>query len=223
MFDARYFAFMVFAALLVISPGATLAVVTEAAIGEGRRSAFFTVAGVGIGNSTLALASALGMSVVFARWPSALHAVRTAGAIYLAYLGLRGLWLAFGPKGGVGRVPATGAGSTAGTRHDGGRQAVRPGDLAAVARGVMTNLLNPPVILFYMTVLPQFIGPRDPFLERFLVLGATHVLMSVAWLTCYAAALGVLADQFARPLVRRALEGATGIVLVGLGARLFLG
>ena len=84
MFDARYFAFLAFAALLVVSPGATLAVVTETAIGEGRLAALCTVLGVGIGNSSLALASALGLSVVFARWPSTLQVVRTAGAIYLA-------------------------------------------------------------------------------------------------------------------------------------------
>ncbi len=222
MFDARYFAFLAFAALLVISPGATLAVVTEAAIGEGRVAALHTVLGVGIGNSTLALASALGMSVVFARWPSALQVVRAAGAIYLAYLGLRGLWRAirpkdatlaprksafpFGPRPGAERPEGEGRGSRRG----------------AVARGVMTNLLNPPVILFYMTLLPQFIGPHDPFFARFMVLATSHVLMSLVWLTFYATALGVLADRLARPFVRRALEGITGAVLIGLGARLLV-
>jgi threonine/homoserine/homoserine lactone efflux protein len=205
MFDARYVAFVAFAALLVVSPGATLAVVTEAAIGEGRLAALYTVVGVGLGNSTLALASALGRSVVFARWPATLHVVRTAGAVYLVYLGLRGLWFAFRPRS------ATGAAS-------------RPGAVSAapVVRGITTNLLNPPVILFYMTLLPQFIGPRDPFFARFLVLAATHVAMSLVWLTFYAAALGVLADRLARPLVRRTLEGLTGAVLVGLGARLLV-
>ncbi len=222
MFDARYFAFLAFAALLVISPGATLAVVTETAIGEGRLAALYTVLGVGIGNSSLALASALGMSVVFARWPSTLQVVRTAGAIYLAYLGLRGLWFAFRPRGEASVASKPDAGSAAGRAHDGRAEGGRPAHHGAVVRGIMTNVLNPPVILFYMTLLPQFIGPRDPFFARFLVLAATHVLMSLAWLTFYAAALGVLADRLARPLVRRTLEGMTGVVLVGLGARLLV-
>jgi threonine/homoserine/homoserine lactone efflux protein len=222
MFDARYFAFLAFAALLVVSPGATLAVVTEAAIGEGRVSALYTVAGVGIGNSSLALASALGMSVVFARWPSTLQVVKTAGAIYLAYLGLRGLWFAFRPRAvaGAGREPD--AGPTGPASRGARGEAGRPGHSGAVVRGVTTNLLNPPVILFYMTLLPQFIGPHDPFFARFLVLAGSHVLLSLAWLTFYAAALGVLADRLARPLVRRTLEGLTGAVLVGLGARLLV-
>jgi threonine/homoserine/homoserine lactone efflux protein len=93
---------------------------------------------------------------------------------------------------------------------------------AAVVRGVTTNLLNPPVILFYMTFLPQFIGPQDPFFGRFLVLAATHVSMSLVWLSIYAAALGVLAERMARPRVRQALEALTGTLLVGLGIRLLI-
>ena len=229
MFDARYFAFLAFAALLVVSPGATLAVVTESAIGEGWREALRTVVGVGVGNSTLALASALGMSAVFARWPSTLSLVKTAGAIYLACLGARGIWNAFGRRGaadspaGPGQARPAGEGDRTGGRT-GGRTGERlAAGRGAVARGIATNLLNPPVILFYMTVLPQFIGRGDRFFARFLLLAATHVLMSVAWLSLYASAVGVFADRLARPSVRRALEGTTGVVLVGLGARLLSG
>jgi len=224
VFDARYFAYATISALLVISPGATMAVVMETAIEEGRAAAMYTVLGVNIGNSTLALASALGMSFVFTHWPWTLPLVKAAGAAYLSYLGLRGLWLAFrplkpGPAGGAtgsdrrGVAPADGSAAAS---------AARLGPRAAVARGVMTNLLNPPVILFYMTFLPQFIGPQDPFFGRFVVLAATHVSMSLVWLSIYATALGVLAERMTRPLVRRALEGVTGVLLVGFGVRLLL-
>ena len=69
MFDARYFAYATISALLVISPGATMAVVLETAIENGRAAAFATVAGVNIGNSTLALSSALGMAVILRAGP----------------------------------------------------------------------------------------------------------------------------------------------------------
>jgi threonine/homoserine/homoserine lactone efflux protein len=224
MFDARYFAYASISALLVMSPGATMAVVMETAIGEGRIAGLYTVIGVNIGNSTLALSSALGMSFVFAHWPWTLQSVKAAGAAYLAYLGLRGLWFAFRPRG-AGRAPAasgsivTGPGMVAGREGD---AAGRPRRRSAIVRGILTNLLNPPVILFYMTFLPQFIGPEDPFFGRFVVLAATHVSMSLVWLSIYAMALGVLAEGMARPLVRRTLEGVTGIVLVGFGVRLML-
>jgi threonine/homoserine/homoserine lactone efflux protein len=222
VFDARYFAYATISALLVVSPGATMAVVMETAIEEGRVAAMYTVLGVNIGNSTLALSSALGMAFVFTHWPWTLPLVKAAGAAYLSYLGLRGLWYAIRPRQ---PVPGTAADGTAVAESRPGHPAEAGrvlGRRAAVGRGVMTNLLNPPVILFYMTFLPQFIGPQDPFFGRFLVLAATHVSMSLVWLSIYAAALGVLAERMARPRVRRALEALTGTLLVGLGVRLLI-
>jgi threonine/homoserine/homoserine lactone efflux protein len=224
VFDARYFAYAAMSALLVISPGATMAVVMETAVEEGRVAAMYTVLGVNVGNSTLALGSALGMSFVFTHWPWTLPLVKAAGAAYLTYLGLRGLWFAYRPRRTAPAVEPPG-GDAAGLETAagvGGASGARFGPRAAVARGVVTNLLNPPVILFYMTFLPQFIGPQDRFFGRFVVLAATHVSMSLVWLSLYATALGVLAERMARPLVRRTLEGLTGLLLVGFGVRLLV-
>jgi threonine/homoserine/homoserine lactone efflux protein len=208
MFDARYIAFAALAALLVISPGATLAVVVETALGHGRKAALLTVAGVGIANATLAAATAFGLSALVGRWPAALHAVRLAGGCYLAYLGARGLWRAISATRTVSATE------------------MRPGPFSGpfsfLARGVLTNLLNPPVILFYATVVPQFIGPQDPYLARALALGATHVAMSVVWQGACGLAAGAAAEHMGRPVVRRTLEGITGAILVVLGARLLL-
>src|SRR5512136_915803 len=159
MFDARYFAYATISALLVISPGATMAVVLETVMGEGRLAALFTVVGINIGNSTLALSSALGMSVVFHAWPSALQAVKVGGAVYLTYLGLRGLWLAWWGRDAVntGLKPRA---TTPKADDDRNRHIAKSRNRkmlsAGVSRGIMTNLLNPPVVLFYMTFLPQF-------------------------------------------------------------------
>jgi threonine/homoserine/homoserine lactone efflux protein len=213
VFDARYFAYATISALLVISPGATMAVVLEAAVESGWKGAFSTVVGVNIGNSTLALSSALGMAVVFARWPWTLEVVKVGGAIYLTWLGARGIWRA-----------VTAGGATAVTHR--ARVAPAPGQDASLAsfvgRGVMTNLLNPPVVLFYMTFLPQFISAQDPFFSRFLVLAATHVSMSLVWLSIYAVSIGTLSERMARPRVRRWMTGITGAVLVGFGVRLLV-
>jgi threonine/homoserine/homoserine lactone efflux protein len=214
MFDGRYFAYATICAVLVISPGATMAVVLETAIEHGPTAAFATVAGVNIGNSTLGLASAFGMALLFARWPWALQAVRVAGACYLTFLGVRGLWRAMANTvvpGAQLRVPGGGSSVTA------------RGSLGAfIRRGVATNLLNPPVVLFYMTLLPQFISRDDPFFARFLVLAATHVAMSLVWLSIYAISIGTLSERLARPAARRWMAGVTGAVLIGLGVRLVL-
>jgi threonine/homoserine/homoserine lactone efflux protein len=217
VFDARYFAFATVSGLLVLSPGATMAVVLQMAVERGRRAALVTVVGVNFGNSTLALASAVGMAALFARWPWSLEVVKVGGAAYLAYLGVRGLWMAWRerpiPAGGpvataaaLSAAPAWTAGATG----------------EALRRGIVTNLLNPSVVVFYMTLLPQFIGPRDPFLPRFLVLAATHVTMSLTWLTTYAVLMGTFAERLSRPGVRRALESLTGLVLLGFGVRLIV-
>ena len=213
MFDGRFAAFAALSALLVLSPGATLAVVVETALGYGRRAALLTVAGVGLGNATLATTAAFGLSALLDRWPSALAAIRLAGGLYLAWLGLRGLWRALSAGRPRGSDPARGRGS-APPREEG------TGPLSHLGRGLLTNLLNPPVILFYVTMVPQFIGPQDPYLARALVLGATHVAMSIVWQGSCGLAVGLAAEHMSRPAVRRTLEGITGAILVFLGARL---
>jgi threonine/homoserine/homoserine lactone efflux protein len=196
----------------VISPGATLAVVVETALGYGRRAALLTVAGVGLGNAALAAAAAFGLSALVGRWPSALEWVRLAGGLYLAYLGVRGVWRALSPPR---RMPESEMGTVP-------RSEMGTGPSSFVARGALTNLLNPPVILFYATMVPQFIGPQDPYLARALVLGATHVAMSIIWQGSCGLAVGMAAEHMSRPAVRRALEGITGAILIVLGARLLL-
>jgi len=147
------------------------------------------------------------LSAVVDRSPAALHAVRLGGGCYLAYLGARGLWRAISATRTV-------------AESEKGPGPFALGPFSFLARGVLTNLLNPPVILFYITVVPQFIGPRDPYLARALVLGATHVAMSVVWQGSCGLAVGMAAEHMGRPAVRRTLEGVTGAILVFLGARL---
>jgi threonine/homoserine/homoserine lactone efflux protein len=86
----------------------------------------------------------------------------------------------------------------------------------------MTNLLNPSVVLFYMLLLPQFIRAADPFFQRFLLMAATHVMMSILWLSAYSLAVGTLSERLARPHARRAMEIITGALLVFLGVKLAL-
>ena len=212
MFDSRYFAFATISALLVMSPGATMAVVADAVLADGRAAGLITIVGVNVGNSTLALSSALGLSVVFLHWPSALVVLKVGGAIYLTYLGVRAVIKAW--NGHVQAAPAIHARASAphGTFTPRG----------AVLKGITTNLLNPPVVMFYAVFLPQFISTSDPFFSRFAVLAGTHIGMSLVWLSAFAVTMGVLADRLARPPVRRALDGVTGAILVGLGLRLLV-
>src|SRR5262245_24029110 len=71
MLDSRYVAFVTLSALLVISPGATLAVVTETALAFGRTAAFLAVVGIGVANAALASATSFGLAGLLHRWPAA--------------------------------------------------------------------------------------------------------------------------------------------------------
>ena len=205
MFDAKFASFVVVAAALVISPGASVAVVTETALERGRRAALLTVAGINMANSSLALASLFGLSAVLHQWPWLLRVVSAGGALYLTYLGVRSLLRAFRTEAARPQ-PAMNAISNAGA--------------PAVVRGIMTNLLNPSVVLFYILLLPQFIRSTDPFTRRFLFLSGAHVAMSVLWLSMIALAVGTLSEHLARPAVRRTMQIITAAVLIYLGLKL---
>jgi threonine/homoserine/homoserine lactone efflux protein len=135
-------------------------------------------------------------------------AVKLAGAAYLTVLGIQSLRHAIAAQ----PVDAA-AGMDAAAR---GAVPVR----RAFVQGLLSNLLNPKVALFYLTLLPQFVRPGDPVLARSLVLAGLHIVMGLVWLTAYAYFLGRVGDALRRPRIRRALEGATGALLIGFGLRL---
>jgi threonine/homoserine/homoserine lactone efflux protein len=145
--------------------------------------------------------------VILSRSAAAFQMLKLLGAGYLAFVGIQALREA--------------AASSKGDVHSANRP---PEPRAAVGRcflqGLLTNLLNPKVALFYLTFLPQFVPSGSPVLERSLLLAGIHIGMGFVWLSTYA----ILVDRFAALLatdsVRRRLQAITGALLLGLGARL---
>jgi threonine/homoserine/homoserine lactone efflux protein len=86
--------------------------------------------------------------------------------------------------------------------------------------GLLNNLLNPKVALFYLTFLPQFMSPGDPVIARALLMGLIHAAEGIIWLMLYAYFLSRLSELMNRPSVKRNIERVTGLLLVGLGVRL---
>ncbi|MCA1648460.1 MAG: LysE family translocator [Chloroflexi bacterium] len=207
MFDPQLVAFVIIAAVLTVTPGADMALVLRNTLAYGRAAATPTVLGICSGLLVHAVLSALGLSLVLARSAEAFSVVRLVGAGYLVLLGAQTLWQ---QRRATADPAATVSQSLA---------AERPW-LRAFLEGLLNNLLNPKVALFYLTFLPQFIASGDPVLQKSLFLAAIHLVMGVVWLSAYAFLVGRLGDLLRQPSVRRRLEQITGLVLIGLGLRL---
>jgi threonine/homoserine/homoserine lactone efflux protein len=209
-----------------------MAVVADAGMEAGRRAALWTVAGIGSANATLALASAFGMSALVHRVPMVLQAISVVGAAYLAWLGVRALTRAVrgaAPTSAAhhpGLKPcATSAGCgspIAAQDFSPAKAARRTSSVARFGRGLLTNYANPSVVLFYAIVVPQFITPRDVFLARYLLLGGTHVAMSVLWQGAVGVSVGIFAERMSRPGVRRWMDLAMGVVLLAFAVKIAL-
>jgi len=191
-------AFLGVSALVIVTPGQDTALTIRNTLAGGRRAGVFTAIGVSAGQAIWALAAAVGIAALLRASELAFLAVRVAGGIYLVYLGAQALRSAF--KGGT--VPA-------------GRQP-RGRRLAPLRQGVISNLGNPKMAVFFTSLLPQF-GASFPAL---LALGLVFCSLTLVWLTGYAVAVTKAGDVLRRTRVRRAVDGLTGAVLVGLGLRL---
>jgi RhtB (resistance to homoserine/threonine) family protein len=194
------------AAIVIVIPGPDTAVVTKNVLIHGRRAGFGTSLGVSTGVAIWTIAAAVGLASLVRASEVAFTALKLAGALYLVWLGIQAL-------------RAAGDGATAQHTAHG---AVGPGMGArgGFRQGVLSDLANPKIGIFFTSLLPQFVSAGHPVLLPFLVLGAVFVLMTVVWLLAYTLAAARAAQTLVRPRVRAALDRFTGVVLIGLGLRL---
>jgi RhtB (resistance to homoserine/threonine) family protein len=195
--------FVGIAALLTITPGADMAMVSRSVLSGGRREAFATTLGILAGCLVWAVVSAAGVAAVLAASRTAYDALRLAGAAYLVWLGAQSLLAA-----------------RRGDYRDVGEEPSPARRTSAFRQGLLTNLFNPKIAIFYSTFLPQFIGPGDPALLLSMLLAGVHIAFGLVWLTAYAWLLDRAMTAFKSSRVRRALDAVTGTVLVALGLRL---
>ncbi|HWP75356.1 MAG TPA: LysE family translocator, partial [Methylomirabilota bacterium] len=169
--DSRLWAFVVVATLLAVTPGADTLLVVRNVLARGRVAALLTVAGIAGGCVVHALLSAVGVSLILVRSAEAFAVLRFCGAAYLIVLGAQSVRRWWRVDDGALAAPDRGA-------------ALRPSRrLRSFVEGLLTNVLNPKVGIFYLAFLPQFIVPGDPVLERSLLLAALHIGIGVVWLS----------------------------------------
>ena len=202
-------AFLGLATLVIIMPGPDTAVVTKNALLHGRRSALATALGVNTGLMVWTVCAALGIAAVVRASAVAFTLLKLVGAAYLVYLGAQALRAA--ARHGRGEPAAANVPG----RHG-------HGALSGYRQGLLSNLANPKIAVFFTSLLPQFVASREAVFTPSLLLGGMFVLITLAWLCGYAIVATKASELLSRPRVRAALDRFTGVVLVGLGIRLAL-
>ncbi|HXV32956.1 MAG TPA: LysE family translocator [Gaiellaceae bacterium] len=202
---AELLAFLGVSALVIVTPGQDTALTIKNTLAGGRRSGVATAFGVSTGQAVWTLAASAGVAALLVASEPAFLALKLAGAAYLVFLGAQALLAALSgaaahalPSGSTRRLaPATG-----------------------YRQGVVSNLGNPKMAVFFTSLLPQFAPTGSGSFAVMLSLGLVFCTMTFAWLAAYAAAVDRAGHVLRRTGVRRALDAVTGTVLVALGLRL---
>jgi threonine/homoserine/homoserine lactone efflux protein len=174
----------------------------------GRAAGLSTALGVAVGQTIWAVATSAGIVALLVASEPLFTAVKYAGAAFLVFLGLQALREAIRPSA----WPAA--------ERPGRGQARRLGRRAAFAQGVVSDLGNPKMAVFFASLLPQFVPAEGATFGALLLLGIVFAVMTLLWLALYAAAIAKAGDVLHRPTIRRSIEAVAGTVLVGLGIRI---
>jgi threonine/homoserine/homoserine lactone efflux protein len=196
-----FLAFFAVAALVIVTPGQDTALTVRNSLLGGRRGGTFTAAGVAAGQAVWTLAASAGLAALLVASEPAFLAVKVLGAAYLVLLGAQSIVHAVRGHAQV-------------TTMRGKELTPR----AAFRQGLVSNLGNPKMAVFFSSLLPQFV-PGAPTFASLFALGIVFCAMTFAWLSLYAAVVERAGAVLRRPHVRRWLDAVTGTVLVALGLR----
>jgi RhtB (resistance to homoserine/threonine) family protein len=201
-------AFVAAAVILTLTPGVDTAMVLRSAAAGGPRQAVLAAAGICSGCLIWATAVSFGLGALLMASQLAFSIVKWAGAAYLLYLGIK---LLLRPRDRF---------DTGNEGGNGGAMQAKAGQ--AFRQGLLTNLLNPKIGVFYITFFPQFIPAGVNVTMFSLLLAVIHVIVSLAWFAVIIAATVPMGHMLRRPRIVRALDRVTGGVFVAFGARLAL-
>jgi threonine/homoserine/homoserine lactone efflux protein len=212
MFGITHFGFFVVAVFLLnVTPGPDTAYIVGRSVAQGRGAGLMSSLGISAGCCVHSLACAFGLTALLAASATAFTIIKFVGALYLIYLGTRLIF-------------AKPEAESAGREAVDARAAVSaPKSLRQLfMQGFWTNVLNPKVVLFFVSFFPQFVtsGSYHKTLA-FLTLGAVFVGMSTVWNSFVAWIAGSVTQRFSgKPAVKRWLDRGVGSAFVGLGIKL---
>jgi threonine/homoserine/homoserine lactone efflux protein len=203
---ASFMAFLGVSAIVIMTPGPDTAVTVRNTLLGGRLAGILTALGISAGQAIWGLATSFGVVALLVASEFLFQAVKYAGAAYLIYLGLHAL---------IGAWRGTGNGATVARS---GAVRLKPGK--AFLQGLMSDLGNPKMAMFFASLLPQFASPGEGLFAALMSLSLVFSLMTFLWLTVYALVIAKAGEVLRRPTIRRWIETVTGTLLVALGLRI---
>lgn len=205
MLTGSFLAFLGISVLVIVTPGPDTAMTIRGVMLSGRQGGIATAAGVALGQIVWALATAAGLVALLLASEPIFQAVKLLGAAYLVYLGATMLWSAWRKTGTDSLIRATGQ---------------RLSFWSAFRQGLISDLGNPKMAVFFASILPQFAVAGEGMFSGLALLGIVFSGLTFVWLSFYAMALSKLGHLLDRPRIRRPFEAIMGSLLVALGLRL---
>lgn len=197
--------FFVVVLVVVATPGADFVVTLRKTVARGRRAGTATAVGVGAASAIQGTLVPLGLGTLIVQSQLLFTALKWLGIAYLAYLA----FLAFAA------LRSAWSGKYDETHDSGSAEGARRG----LQQGFLTNITNPKMFVFYLSLLPQFLGSAAP-VWQWLAHAWVLPLMGTTWLVVTVVLAGVARERLLKPLARRIMDGASGLALLGFGARL---
>ena len=196
-------AFVAVSAVVICTPGQDTALTIRNTVAGGRSSGVSTAAGVAAGQAVWTVAASAGVVALLTASEPVFRALKLVGPAYLLYLGAQSLRAAL----------------TRRAYEQGLRSAAPLTPSRALRQGLLSNLGNPKMAVFFASLLPQFAPEGSSSFAVLLALGFLFCALTLAWLSLYAVSISRL-GRLLTTTVRRTLDAVTGVVLVALGYRL---
>jgi len=203
-----FLAFLGVSIIVIVTPGPDTAITIRNTLFGGRSGGVFTALGIAAGQTIWAFATSVGIVALLIASEPLFLVVKYAGAAYLVWLGVQALREAMRASPGTSVTPEV------------ARPARRLTPRAAFRQGVVSDLGNPKMAVFFASLLPQFAPAGPGAFVSLLLLGLVFALMTFSWLTLYAVVVSRAGDFLRRPSIRRTIEGITGTLLIALGVRI---
>ena len=201
---SNFWAFLLSGILLNLTPGTDTMYILGRSMSLGVKAGIISALGISTGSLIHTLAAATGLSLVLATSTTAFTAIKFCGAAYLVYLGVRMFFFSHPPKSAQKKRT----------------EKIQYHKLYLA--GILTNVLNPKVALFFLAFLPQFIDPAYPYpMFSFMVLGATFITTGTCWcllLAVYSAKCSDLLQK--RNPMGGILNRLSGVLFISLGIKL---